>query len=189
MEEIKEERTDLISQTINSVFSLLHQHAPDVIWIYSLPKKEFLYISPSVNLLRGFTVDEAMKQDLIASLHPEDYHYIQTHLPARIDLYEKGDEMMKTLVLEVQQPHKNGGMVWVEISTTLVKNYQGKVDQICGISRDITQHKAEIQVLHENKTLFETVFNCTVTGIVLMNEDGRFVNINEGFCRMLGFPK
>ncbi len=184
-----EKETATFKQPINPVLKeLIEKHIPDVIWELNLTEQKFTYISPSVYQLRGLTVDEAMQEDFRASLHKEDYQYIVNHLQPRVSHFEKGDETMKVLTGEYRQPRKDGSYVDVEITTILIKNQQGKVDRIAGISREITHRKSQKELLRNTQSLFETVFNFTATGIALVNEDGTFINVNNGFCKMLGYP-
>lgn len=176
-------------QPINPVLQeLVDKHIPDVIWELNLTDQKFTYISPSVYQLRGLTVEEALQEEFHKSLHEEDYSYIVKHLQPRVSLYENGDESMKVLTGEVRQPRKDGSYVDVEITTILIKNLQGKVDRIAGISREITHRKSQKELLRNTQSLFDTVFNFTASGIALVNEDGSFINVNNGFCKMLGYP-
>lgn len=43
----------------------------DVISVFNIDKDQYIYISPSIFQLRGFTEEEAMKEDRYASLTPE----------------------------------------------------------------------------------------------------------------------
>ncbi len=177
------------TDTILDVFQILHRNISHVFWIFDLIKQQYLYISPSVFKLRGLTVEEAMKETMAQSLYKDDYNFIMNHLQPRISHFENGDDSMKSMTGEYRHPHKDGHLVWVEISSTLIKNDQGKVDRIIGISREITRKKSERQLQRDTQSLFETVFNFTGIGIALINEDGSFVNVNKGFCKMIGYPR
>jgi PAS domain-containing protein len=79
--------------------------------------------------------------------------------------------------------------VWVEITTKLLTNRHGKVNGILGVSRDISQRKHEQELLKDTQNFFETVFDFTRTGIALIHENGAIINVNSGFCKMVGYPK
>jgi len=161
----------------------------DVIWLYNFEQQKFEYISQSIMALRGISVDEARNETFIESLHEDDYIFITNALQPRISRFEEGDETMRSVTGEFRQPHKNGSMIWVEITTTLITNEKGKVWAISGVSREITKKKEQSHTLQDTLSLFETVFNFTGTGIAMIDEDGSFINVNSGFCKMLGFPK
>jgi PAS domain S-box-containing protein len=170
-------------------FDFIHQNIEDVIWIYSISKNRFTYISPSVLQLRGFTVDEAKNQSLQQTLHEEDYEYIVQHMGPRIMHFEAGNMQLKTLVNEIRQPRKNGSFTLVEIATTLITNSKGKVTDILGVTRDISHRAEDKPLLKLTQGLFETAFDFTRTGIALIDEFGHIINANKGFCMMVGYPK
>lgn len=172
-----------------SATELIGNHIKDVIWLYNLVQQRFEYISPSIKELRGLSVEDAMKEDFSESLHEDDYHFIMNALQPRIARYEDGDESMKSVTGEFRQHHQNGSTIWVEITTTLIKNETGKVWAISGVSREITKRKEQNNNFQDTLSLFETVFNFTGTGIAMIDEEGAFINANTGFCKMLGFPK
>ncbi len=49
-------------------YRLLAENISDVIWILDLETSKFRYVSPSVERLRGYTVEEVMAQDMSAAL-------------------------------------------------------------------------------------------------------------------------
>jgi PAS domain S-box-containing protein len=177
------------NKTPVSVTELIGNSIKDVIWLYNLILKQFEYISPSITELRGISVEDAMKEDFSKSLHEDDYQFIISALQPRIERFEDGDESMKSVTGEFRQIHKNGTIVWVEITTTLIKNELGKVWAISGVSREITKKKKRSNHFQDTLSLFETVFNYTGTGIAMITEEGSFINVNSGFCKMLGFTK
>ncbi|TVQ11820.1 MAG: GHKL domain-containing protein [Bacteroidetes bacterium] len=141
---MKESQTDSEKQRVtpnqNSnliLQELVNECITDVIWEMDLARQKFTYVSPAVYRLRGFTVEEAMQEELHQSLHEDDYHYITNHLPPRISHYENGDESFRILTGEFRQPRKDGSFADVEITTILLKNSLGKVDRIAGVTREI----------------------------------------------------
>ncbi len=173
----------------SDIFRFIEQNSTHVTWIYNLEDQCFDYISPSVEKMRGYTLKEAMDQGFHESMDAADFQYVMNHLKPRIDRYEQGEESLQTLTHEIRQPCKNGQMIWVEVTTTLLKNPQGRVHKILGVSHEITQKKTQQEIEQETQNLFERVYDFTGTGIALMREDGSLINVNSGLCKILGFPK
>ncbi|MBP1631449.1 MAG: yycG 1 [Bacteroidetes bacterium] len=59
--------TDDITRS-REMYKLLAENINDVIWVYNVSIDKLTYISPSVLRLRGFTVEEALKENLLESL-------------------------------------------------------------------------------------------------------------------------
>lgn len=121
-------------------YSLLAENISDVIWILDAAALRFLYVSPSVVKLRGYTPDEVLQQSLEQVLTPSSAARIQDRLSDRIARFAAGDAAAVSSLDELEQLRKDGSVVWTEVVSTLVRNPDGAIHLI-GTSRDITERK------------------------------------------------
>jgi len=121
-------------------YRLLTENANDVIWVYNLSKNKFIYISPAVFSLRGITQDDAMRESLEETMTPESYLAVKNVMAVKMDSLLKKQEVTNYLIVEIQQPCKNGDIIWVEVSTKGSVNSEGQIE-IIGISRNIEERK------------------------------------------------
>lgn len=126
---------------------LLTDHASDV--IFTLDSKGTIsYISPAVERLRGFTPAEVMNQHISQVMSAESSLKVQQALQHSFAAVEQGLPFVE-FVCELQQTHKNGSMVWVEVKTAGIYNEQREFIGVVGITRDLTERKlAEQQMQH-----------------------------------------
>jgi PAS domain S-box-containing protein len=135
-------------------YRLIADNTGDVIWILDIASAHFTYVSPSVERLRGFTVQEVLEQSIGDALTPGSLAQVTARLPGAAAMYEAGDESARIHVSEVDQPRKTGDPVSTEVTTTLLKNAEGHVDRVLGVSRDITERReAEAKILELNEGL------------------------------------
>jgi PAS domain S-box-containing protein len=133
-------------------YQLIANNTTDFIWLYDLALNRFIYVSPSVEKLRGFTVKEALSQSMQAVLTPASYRIITESLPKRVTSFEAGDDSERTRTDEVGLIRKDGSIVITETVTTLICEKQNHVNQLQGISRDITERKSlQTQLLQAQK--------------------------------------
>ncbi len=52
--------------------------------------------------------------------------------------------------------------------------------------RDITERREAEAALQSSETLFRSVWQNSVTGLRLVNEEGIIVAVNDAFCRLVG---
>lgn len=143
-------------------YRLLAEHSTDVIWTLDLASFRFTYVSPSVQRLRGYTVEEVLAQPPEAALTPESNQIIVAQLPTRIAAFLAGDESARSVAMEVGQPRKDGSIVPTEVVTTLLTNERGQVTTVLGASRDITARKRAEEALRQlNETLEQRVVERT----------------------------
>ncbi len=159
-------------------YRLLADNASDVIWKFDLNTYRFTYVSPSIQRLRGYTVEEAMLQSLADVLDQDSLAMIEADIPARLQRFYSGDESSRVQTYVVKQPCKDGSLSSVEVATTLLTNEEGEVTEVQGASRDITQRKQMEKYLQEREEEFRKIFELSPIGIQLFNSDGFLVNAN-----------
>ncbi|HSD57349.1 MAG TPA: PAS domain-containing protein [Methanotrichaceae archaeon] len=159
-------------------YRLLVDNASDVIWIFDLNTRRFTYVSPSIQRLRGYTVKEAMLQSLADVLDQDSLAMIEADISARLQRFYSGDETSRVQTYVVKQPCKDGSLISVEIATTLLTDEKGEVNEVLGVSRDITQRKQVENYLQEREERFRKIFELSPIGIQLFNSDGFLVNAN-----------
>lgn len=129
-------------------FRFLIEYASDVIWIFNLEKGEFTYVSPSMYQLRGFTAEEAMMETLEDSLVPQSFSILKDAISRNVNEFLSNPKNPNNYINEVQQPCKNGRIIWVEVATKFRYNSAGEIE-VLGVSRNIDERKkAEDQVLY-----------------------------------------
>lgn len=130
-------------------YRMLAEQSKDVIWTLDLATMRFTYISPSVERLRGFTVPEVMTQTIEDALTPESLSKVQAILAASLERLAAGDQSARFATTEIEQPHKNGGIVSTEVVTSILLDEAKQPYAIHGITRDITDRKATEAHLQE----------------------------------------
>jgi PAS domain S-box-containing protein len=147
-------KTEEILKQSEEKYRLIAENTGDVIWVMNVGSLKFTFISPSVFNLTGFSVDETMNQKISELLTPESYDFFAKSLAIRISKFYIGDKSTTTNIDEFRVICKNNSVIWVEISTTLIINSEGKITDIIGVSRNIEQRKkAEQQIQEKNKEL------------------------------------
>lgn len=122
-------------------FRFMAENTADVIWILDVASDRFSYMSPSVESLRGYTVEEVMSQPAEAAMTPESALRARDMLSALIARWHAGDRSNAPLVTEIDQPHKDGHIIHTEVVTTLHADADGHVDAVLGVTRNITERK------------------------------------------------
>jgi PAS domain S-box-containing protein len=144
-------------------YRLMADNTAAVIWVLDVETMRFTYVSPSVERLRGYTVQEVTEQPVDEAMTPASLEAVTARLPHMIAALQSGDESARISVTEVDQPHKDGTIVATEATTTLLTDAEGRVTGVLGVSRDITERRkagAEIRAL--NRSLEERVRERTV---------------------------
>jgi two-component system, sensor histidine kinase and response regulator len=120
----------------------------DVVWTLDARTLRFLYVSPSVQRLRGFTPEEIMAEPMDAALTPEGAASIRALIQQRAAALVAGTPRDHYYTEEVEQPCKDGSTVWTEVISRYWRNEKAGRVEVHGVSRDITDRKrAEVALL------------------------------------------
>ncbi len=129
-------------------YRFLTEFVSDVIWVLNITKNIFTYISSSILNLRGLTVEEATQEKLEDSMTPDSLKSVEEALKNNLPKYLANPHIYESFIHEIQQPHKDGHLMWVEVSTKIRLNNEGEIEVI-GVSRDITERKkAQEEILY-----------------------------------------
>ncbi|ALO15030.1 Sensor histidine kinase YycG [Salinivirga cyanobacteriivorans] len=175
---------ELEVQEQQELYEMITTSVSDVIWIYNLAQMKFTYISPSVERLRGYTVEEAMAQTLFESLTPESIDLVKERIEEGLKTLEKNPRALIESTEELQQPCKDGSLVWIEVSTSVRVNKKGE-HEILGVSRNIQDRKMAAKALFESKERYRKLIQNMEEGVLLINKKGEIVSSNEAAERIL----
>ena len=121
------------------VHRLLADNASDVIWTMDLSGK-FTYVSPSVEKLRGFTVEEVMAQSREELLCPSSLIHMEKGLEDAI--YSVQNNLpFEDFRGDVEQPCKDGTTVWTDLTVSGIFDKSNQFVGMLGVSRDMTERK------------------------------------------------
>ena len=135
-------------------YRLLAENVNDVIWTLNIASQRLTYVSPSVEKLNGFTVEESLQQNLKGTLHPDSYAEIMGKLPTLIERFLHGSEAGQAMRIEARLLRKDGTWMDIEVVATLLLDERGEFTEILGVSRNVTDRvKAERSLQEANRKL------------------------------------
>ncbi len=82
----------------------------------------------------------------------------------------------------------NGGNVHYSITTSPIRDSNGKVAYILHISRDITLRKIAEEKLRESEGKFRSLIDNAPLGILSIDTEGKIIDINNSLLEILGSP-
>jgi len=130
-------------------YRVIAENSRDVIWLVELPSMLLRYVNPSVERLRGWTPQELIGQPMTATMPPETEQNVRA-IAARLleRLASNGPSDLHETV-ELEMPSKDGRQVPVEVVATLLLDEAGQPQHVLGISRDITERKANEEAIRQ----------------------------------------
>ena len=151
----------------NLVDTFLYRHDPEGI---------FTYVSSSVTQVLGYSTAEFLT-------HFGEY---MTDHPANQEATRRMEQSMKG----IQQPpydveiyHKEGGVCWLAVSETPVRDSRGRVVAVEGVAHSITERKQVEAKLNR----FALVIEQASESVIITNTTGIITYVNPAFERVTGY--
>jgi diguanylate cyclase (GGDEF)-like protein/PAS domain S-box-containing protein len=136
-------------------YRFLADNISDVIWIVNLETNSWVYMSPSVFKLIGYTAEETMAQPPHRMLTDESRSELLARISERSAAFLNGADGDHVYTDEVEQNCRNGIKVWTEMTTHFTRNDSGELIML-GVTRNINERKkAEEQI--RNLAFYDTL--------------------------------
>ena len=147
-------RTEELLRASEARYRFLAENMVDVVWTLDPNTGRFTYVSPSVEQLRGYTPEEVMAEPAKAALTQESveavFHGRATVAESLLD--EGNPPLVRTQ--RIDQPRRDGSIVPTEVVTRLITGDGGRIVEVLGVTRDITERlKAEEEIRKLNAEL------------------------------------
>ncbi len=189
VKELKERRTGLEMQNEElleepHLFRAIANYARD--WEnWFGPDGTIIWVSPSVLDITGYSVREALNMDHFPfPLIPE------TDRERMLSLF--AEAMQNTSGNDVEFPVlcKDGTRKYVSVSWQPIYDDEGTNLGHRSSIRDITKRKLAEEALRQSEEKFEVAFRKNAIPMAITTiKEGRYVDVNEAFSKMMGFPR
>ncbi len=126
----------------------------DAIWTLDLDRR-FLYVSPSIERLAGYTVAEFQARDLEEVLSEDSYERaLHTLADELLRDSQPGVEPERWHALDLEIRRKDGSFLWTESKMSFLRGAAGAPEGVLGVTRDIAAWKETQEALrHSEKRL------------------------------------
>jgi diguanylate cyclase (GGDEF)-like protein/PAS domain S-box-containing protein len=174
-------------QESESRYRLLAENASDIIWTMDM-SLQLTYESPSVTRIRGYTPEEAMAQTIEETLTPASLEVAQKALAEElaIERMEQKD-LSRSRTLELEHTCKDGSTVWLEVTTTFLRDENGRAVGILGASRDISERKRVEEELRESEERYRLLAESASDIIWIRDLNFRTIYVNPAVTRIRGY--
>jgi PAS domain S-box-containing protein/putative nucleotidyltransferase with HDIG domain len=144
------------------------------------PDGRWLRVNQKLSDIVGYTREELLGRSFLNITHPDDLdgdlEHVRQLLTAEITTY----------VIDKRYLHKNGEIVWVHLTVTLIRQDSGEPDYLISVIEDITTRKRNEQKLIESEERFRGLVEQSLVGIYM--SDGANVHyINPRAEEILGY--
>jgi len=147
-------------------------------------KPTLVYVSSNISQF-GYSVEEFLQGSIRFSqiVHPDD----RDRLIKEIKQFAEADVEEYTQSYRILT--RSGEVRWVEDKTSVVRDEAGQKVYNQGIMVDVTPRRRAEEELRKSEEKFRRIVETAGEGFVLMDDHLRIVEVNDSYCRMLGYRR
>ncbi len=142
-----------------------------------------LHVNKSFCNITGYSEEDLLSLKWMDITHPDD-------LPQSI-------EMMQSLLegrisqarFEKRYIHKNGNIVWTDVSVYLHRNKKKESQFFITTISDITERKRVEEELNKSEARLRSYFELSSAGIAITSPTAGWIEVNDSLCKMLGYSR
>ncbi|MCZ7610545.1 MAG: PAS domain S-box protein [Ignavibacterium sp.] len=136
------------------------------------------YVNKRFTEITGYSYEEAIGNNpriLNSGVHEKKFY----------------DELWKTLLSgkdwkgEFRNKKKSGELYWEEALISPIINEENEITHFIAIKEDITAKKLLFQEILESESKFRSVWENSLDGMRLLDEDANIVDVNEAYCKLV----
>ncbi|MHB1318311.1 MAG: hybrid sensor histidine kinase/response regulator, partial [Anaerolineae bacterium] len=83
----------------------------------------------------------------------------------------------------------DGSLSWGLTTKIPIRDAEGRVTGLVGVSRDITERKRAEEQLRERERRYRSILHTALDGFWLVDTQGRLLEVNEAYCQMSGYSR
>jgi len=168
-------------------YRLLAENATDIIWTMDMSLR-FTYESPSVTRIRGYTPEEAMALTIEETLTPASLAVAQQALAEELAPEAmKTKDLSRARTLELEHTCKDGSTVWLEVTTTFLRDEDGRPVGLLGASRDISERRQAADALEESEKRYRLLAENVSDVIFTTDLNMRYTYVSPSVIRARGY--
>ena len=166
-------------------YRVLAENVSDVIWSVDMDLN-FTYVSPSVERLLGWKAEELRLLHVRDITTPESFQFVTTVFAQDIAIEQLSSaDPYRSRTIEVEQYRKDGSTLWTELKARFLRDQEGKLKGVIGVTRDISLRKQAEDILRESEIKYSTLVENAIEGIAII-QDGIIKYANPSLLSLSG---
>jgi PAS domain S-box-containing protein len=143
-----------------------------------------IYVSPSIERLRGYSVEEALAETIEDFLTPASLEVVMEALAEEMAIEnQEQKDLFRTRTLELEMTCKDGSTVWTENTVSPLRDKDGQLIGIVGVARDITERKRADDALRDSEEKLRSFMDSATDFFTIWDSELNLIDLNEASLR------
>ena len=177
--DLRQER-ELVEQLLRASPVGIAVHTPDGRFVKLNERAEDI-----IGLDREELLGEALDEPVWEATGPDGEPFPDDSFPFNVVL-RTGEPTFGT---EMSVRRRDGTRLWISVNAAPLRNADGDIERVVVAFEDVTERKQYEQELRENEQQFRAVFDGTLDALVLADDDGDYLEVNDAACELYGLDE
>lgn len=155
-----------VDDRVQDVHRLLVEETRELLCLHD-HEARFLFVSPSVQPLMGYSPEELLGTNPLDLVHGEDHPVYLQALQAVVE--EEGSPILTSRIRR-----SDGSYIWVEVQTRGLRNSDGEVSRIITSTRDVSDRVELLERVSEREATVRSVITSFDDLVFVFDREGRF---------------
>jgi PAS domain S-box-containing protein len=147
------------------------------------PDGRWLRVNRRLCDIVGYSEQELRARTFQDITHPDDLDKDLGHVRDMLD------GKIQTYSMEKRYLRKDGSVVWVDLTVSLVREPSGRPKYFISVVQDIEVRKRAESALRESEERFSNAFEHAPIAMAVVALDGRTLRVNHAMCQMFGYGR
>lgn len=167
----------------NERFTYASQATSDAIMDWNINTNE-IFVGPSYSDIFGHYVknDTLLDSEWRSLIHPDDTEMCIIKLDTALE-----NKTITQWSDEYRYLKSDGTYSYVNDKALIIRDDNGKAIRMIGAMQDITNKKKLEDELRQSEAKFKGAFEYSPAGMALVDEQGRYIEVNDKLCEILGY--
>jgi PAS domain S-box-containing protein len=154
-----------------------------VVWEFDVIQNKFLFVSAHCDELLGCSYEQWLESPEFwkTHIHPDDRQWVS-------DYFKGLSDGRLSPQFEFRMINSSGKLLWVRNMVNVVRSTD-QSRRLYGVILDITDRKGSEIALRNSEVRFRSLVEQAADAIYIHDQDGRFVEVNEQACTLLGYAR
>jgi PAS domain S-box-containing protein len=175
-------RDELALRESEARYRLLAENSTDLIMGHELDGR-MTYVSSAAEAMTGWRPDELVGRDTYSALiHPGDHERVRK-------VHDRILERLQPDRITYRMKRKDGGWVWVDTITRIVRDQRSRPVGLQSSTRDVSETRRAVEALEAAREHFRRAFDDAPIGMAIITLDGGFERVNRALCELFGYSE
>ncbi|HNR90634.1 MAG TPA: PAS domain S-box protein [Spirochaetota bacterium] len=170
------------------MYRFIADNIGDLIFSIDMRTMATTYVSPSIERVLGFTVEERLKMSLKDMVTPASFQAGMENYSHQLEIVETGRAPQNRIfMMDLECYHKDGSVRVLETLFSGIRDADGRLTGVIGLSRDNTERRLYEEKIKLSEAHFRALIENSSDVVIVLDDGGRIRYVSPSVKHIMGY--